>query len=87
MTKWGMYVELPNTIEGLVHVTNMADDHYDYYEGSYEMVGEHTGKVYKLGQKVYVRVIDTSRMTRTIDFEIAAEGDGEDGKDERQADS
>ncbi len=87
MTKWGMYVELPNTIEGLVHVTNMADDHYDCYEGSYEMVGEHTGKVYKLGQKVYVRVIDTNRMTRTIDFEIAAEGDGEDGEDERQADS
>ena len=81
MTKWGMYVELPNTIEGLVHVTNMWDDHYDYYENSYEMVGEHTGKVYKLGQKIYVRVIDADRMMRTIDFEIA-EGEEKDGEDQ-----
>ena len=87
MTKWGMYVELSNTIEGLVHVTNMQDDHYDYHEGSYEMVGEHTGKVYKLGQKVWIRVIDTNRMMRTIDFEIVSEGEREDGEDERQADS
>lgn len=86
MTKWGMYVELPNTVEGLVHVTNMTDDHYEYYEGSYEMVGEHTGKVFKLGQKIRVRVIGTNRMMRTIDFEIA-EGEREDGEDERQADS
>ncbi len=82
MTKWGMYVELPNTIEGLVHVTNMCDDHYDYYEDRYEMVGEHTGRIYKLGQKVCVRVIDTDRLMRTIDFEIAAEGEIEDGEDE-----
>ncbi len=86
MTKWGMYVELPNTVEGLVHVINMTDDHYEYYEGSYEMVGEHTGKVFKLGQKIRVRVIGTNRMMRTIDFEIA-EGEREDGEDERQADS
>lgn len=82
MTKWGMYVELPNTIEGLVHVTNMCDDHYNYYEDRYEMVGDHTGKIYKLGQKVCVRVIDTDRLMRTIDFEIAAEGEIEDGEDE-----
>lgn len=87
MTKWGMYVELPNTIEGLVHVTNMTDDHYDYYESSYEMVGEHTRKVYKLGQKVWVRVIDTNRMMRTVNFEIVSEGEREDGEDEWQADS
>ncbi len=71
MTKWGMYVELPNTIEGLVHVTNMMDDHYDYYEDRYEMIGVHTNKTYKLGQTILVRVIDTDRMLRTIDFEIA----------------
>ena len=70
MTKWGMYVELPNTVEGMVHVTNMTDDHYDYYEDRYEMAGEHTGKAYKLGQKVQVRVLDANRMLRTIDFEI-----------------
>lgn len=70
ITKWGIYVELPNTIEGLIHVTNMYDDHYNYIEESYEMVGEHTGRRYKLGQTVEVRVIGTSRLERTIDFEF-----------------
>ena len=71
MTKWGMYVELPNTVEGMVHVTNMTDDHYDYYDDRYEMVGVHTNKRYKLGQKVRVRVLSTDRLLRTIDFEMA----------------
>ena len=71
ITKWGIYVELPNTIEGLIHVTNLYDDHYNYIEDSYEMVGEHTGKTYKLGQTVTVRVIGTNKLERTIDFELA----------------
>ena len=70
ITKWGVYVELPNTIEGLIHVTNMYDDHYNYIEDTYEMVGEHTGKTYKLGQTVMVRVIGANRLERTIDFEF-----------------
>ena len=82
VTKWGMYVELPNTIEGLIHVANMRDDHYNYDESRYEMVGERTGKVYKLGQKVRVRVADTDRLMRTIDFVIAKERDEENGEDE-----
>lgn len=81
ITNWGIYVELSNTIEGLVHVANMHDDHYDYYEDRYEMVGEHTGKTYKLGETVYVRVIDADCLTRTIDFEMADEGDMEDGEE------
>ena len=44
MTKWGMYVELPNTVEGMVHVTNMTDDHYDYYDDRYEMIGVKIGR-------------------------------------------
>lgn len=68
ITKWGMYIELPNTIEGLVHVTHMPDDHYDYYEERYEMVGERTGKTYKLGQTVSIKVLATDQMQRTIDF-------------------
>ena len=71
ITKWGIYVELPNTIEGLIHVTNLYDDHYNYIEDSYEMVGEHTGNTYKLGQTVSVRVIGTDKLQRTIDFELA----------------
>ena len=82
VTKWGMYVELPNTIEGLIHVVNMRDDHYNYDESRYEMVGERTGKVYKLGQEVRVRVADTDRLMRTIDFVIAKERDEENGEDE-----
>ena len=70
ITKWGVYVELPNTIEGLIHVTNMRDDHYNYIEERYEMVGEHTGKTYTLGQTVWVRVIGTDFLQRTIDFEL-----------------
>ena len=81
ITNWGIYVELSNTIEGLVHVANMYDDHYDYYEDRYEVVGEHTGKTYKLGETVYVRVIDADCLTRTIDFEMADEGDMEDGEE------
>ena len=70
ITKWGIYVELPNTIEGLIHVTNMRDDHYNYIEEKYEMVGEHTGNTYKLGETVWVRVIGTDFLQRTIDFEL-----------------
>lgn len=81
VTGWGIYVELENTIEGLVHVANMYDDHYDYYEDRYEMVGEHTGKTYKLGQNVWVRVIGADPLTRTIDFEIAEEGELEYGEE------
>ena len=89
ITKWGLYVELPNTIEGLVHVINMTDDHYDYDERQYEMIGNHTGKVYKLGQQVAVRVIRADKLLRTVDFELADEGEIEDGeiKDGWQADS
>lgn len=70
VTKWGVYVELPNTIEGLVHVADMKDDHYELAEERYELVGEHTGKTYKLGQKVMVRVTDADRIQRTVNFEI-----------------
>ena len=80
ITKWGMYVELENIVEGLIHVTNMHDDHYDYYEERFEMIGEHTRRSYKLGQKVYVRVLDTDRLQRTIDFELVNKGDEEDGE-------
>ncbi len=68
ITKWGAYVELPNTIEGLVHVANMQDDHYEYWEEQYELIGERTRNVYKLGQKVCIRVIGADRLQRTIDF-------------------
>ena len=79
ITKWGVYVELENTIEGLVHVVNMTDDHYEYYEERHEMVGMHTGKTYKLGQRVRICVLDTDRFLRTIDFKFAREREKQDG--------
>ncbi len=61
-------MELPNTIEGLVHVMSLKDDYYNYVEDTFEMVGERTGRSYKLGQTVRVRVAGTDRLMRTIDF-------------------
>lgn len=70
ITKWGAYVELPNTVEGLVHVADMKDDHYEYFEQQYELIGERTGRTYKLGQTVRVRVKDADRILRTVNFEF-----------------
>ena len=81
LTRWGMYVELKNTVEGLIHVANMTDDHYDYDEGRCLMTGTRTGKTYRLGQRLAVRVIGADVFLRTVDFEIADEGELEDGKD------
>ena len=70
VTKWGIYVELPNTVEGLVHVADMHEDHYEFSEQSYELVGVHTGKRYRLGQTVRVCVADADKLQRTVNFEI-----------------
>ncbi len=78
VTTWGIYVELQNTVEGLVHVSKLPGDYFHYREETYEMVGEMTGKTYSLGQVVKVRATDADRAARTIDFEIL-EGEEEDG--------
>ena len=67
-TSWGCYVELPNTIEGLVHVSEMADDYYIFDEAGHRWIGERTKQIYRLGDKVHVQVIKTNTMTRTVDF-------------------
>ena len=86
ITGYGLYVELPNTVEGMVHVSNMEDDHYYYREATYDMVGMRTGKEYKLGQKVKIRVLDADCEARTIDFVLAGE-DEENGEGINEADS
>lgn len=70
VTSFGIYVELPNTVEGLVHVSSMADDHYRYEETSYSLVGEKTLKTYKLGQPVKIRVESADKIAGTIDFSM-----------------
>ncbi len=73
ITSWGIYVELPNTIEGMIHVTDLRDDYYQYVESSYEMIGERTGRCFKLGQFLKVKCTAADKFMRTIDFELADE--------------
>ena len=70
ITAYGIYVELPSTVEGMVHVSNMRDDYYHYDESHYEMLGEKTGRTYRLGQKVRILVEETDKINRTIDFSL-----------------
>ena len=70
ITAYGMYVELENTVEGLVHINSLKDDFYEYDEAANELRGAHTGCAYRLGEKVRVRVKGTDRLCRTIDFEL-----------------
>ena len=68
VTNWGFYVELPNTVEGLVHVNELRGDYFVFDEAHYELVGEMTRKTYKLGQTIRVRVTACDRYARTMDF-------------------
>lgn len=86
VTGWGIYVELENTVEGLVHVSKLPGDYYYYNESTYEMVGEATGKAYKLGMPVKVRVEDCDKMTRTIDFSLVREEESDDKERDAEAD-
>ncbi|WP_053360528.1 ribonuclease R [Bacillus sp. FJAT-27251] len=70
VTNFGMFVELPNTIEGLVHVSYMTDDYYRYDERHFAMIGERTGNVFRIGDEITVRVVKVNKEERSIDFEI-----------------
>lgn len=70
VTSFGIFVELPNTIEGLVHVSYLTDDYYHYHEKMYALIGERTGKQFRIGDVVQVRVANVNVDERTIDFEI-----------------
>ena len=68
VTGWGLYVELPNTVEGLVHISTIRDDYYNFDEESRQLVGEMTGHRYMMGQKVTVRVMEVDTYLKSIDF-------------------
>ena len=82
VTGWGFYVELPNTVEGLVHVNTLRDDYYTFDQDAYELRGDMLGKVYRLGQKVRVRVADADTMLKAVDFVLAEEQGGYDGEED-----
>lgn len=73
LTTWGMYVELPNTIEGMIRVADIPGDYYYYDEDLHRMVGENTGKVYKMGEPLRIIVAGVDKLTRTIDFVLYQE--------------
>ena len=73
ITSWGVYVELPNTVEGMIHVSKLPGDYFVYDENTYEMTGQDTGKTYRLGESVRVCVDGVERMTRSVDFSIVEE--------------
>ena len=68
VTGWGFYVELQNTVEGLVHIMTLKDDYYNFDEENYRLVGEQHGRVFRLGEPVRVRVRNAEPANRTIDF-------------------
>lgn len=73
VTAWGMYVELPNTVEGMIHISKLTGDYYIYRENTCELVGEATGRIYKIGMSVKIRVEDCDRFAKTIDFSLVME--------------
>ena len=84
ITSWGVYVELPNTIEGMIHVSMLPGDYFYYDEETYEMVGQSTNLRYKLGEKLKVRVNATDKISRTIDFVIPQEWELEPDDDKKE---
>lgn len=75
VTEWGLYIELDNTIEGLVHVSTLDDDFYLFDKENFCMRGEKTLKEYKIGQRVNVCVMQANKLERTIDFVMVNEED------------
>lgn len=72
VVKFGIFVELPNTIEGLIHINELKQDYFHYLESHLALVGERTGMTFKIGQKVRIRVVKADPETREIDFELVA---------------
>ncbi|MFC4618620.1 ribonuclease R [Camelliibacillus cellulosilyticus] len=70
VTNFGLFVELPNTIEGLVHISYLVDDYYHYDEAHLALIGERTGNVFRIGDEIEVRVINVNLDEHSIDFEV-----------------
>ena len=77
VTNFGLFVELPNTIEGLIHITSLYDDYYVYDDRYMTLIGERSGKKFSLGEKIEVLVSNVNLDSREIFFEVS---DGEDSE-------
>lgn len=70
VTQFGIFVELENTVEGLIRFENLGNEYFIYNEETKQLIGEKTNKIYKIGDKVKIRVISANKLLRQIDFEI-----------------
>jgi ribonuclease R len=75
VTSFGMFVELDNTIEGLIHMSNMEDDYYIFNEKQYCLIGERTRKIYRIGEDIEVKLIKADLASRKMDFTIVENED------------
>lgn len=73
VTQFGIFVELENTVEGLIRFENLGNEYFIYDEERKRLIGENSNKVYKIGDKVKIRVISANKLLRQIDFEIVEE--------------
>ena len=73
VTSWGVYVEMSNTVEGMIRVSDLPYDFYEYDENAYSLTGKDSGRRYCIGQLMRVRVIRTNVFEKTIDLEEADE--------------
>lgn len=69
VTSFGMFIALENTVEGLVHISNLLDDYYEFHEKELALVGKRTHKTYKMGDPIKVRLIRADAQQRQLDFE------------------
>ncbi len=80
VTPFGFFVELPNTVEGLVHVSTLNDDYYQYVEKHLLLLGEHTKKTYRIGDPVKVVLTKVNMEEHNLDFEVVIEEEKKPGK-------
>lgn len=70
VTKFGIFIELPNTVEGMIHLNELKQDYFHFIENQLALVGERTRQTFKIGQKVRIKVTKSDPETREIDFEL-----------------
>ena len=80
VTGFGMFVELESTVEGIVRFENMGDEYFRYDEANKKLIGENSKLVYKIGDKVRVRVIEANKQLRKVAFEIVMTEDEEENE-------
>lgn len=73
VTNFGLFVQLPNSVEGLIHISRMTDDYYEFSERGLLMIGSHTGNIYRIGQSIKVKLVSVDKEQYQIDFEIVAD--------------